>query len=72
MVLYMFVDFVSKDTFHTQSGYKTCKGHVYLTDCIITEDFQEKVRGPGTRRMEKGMMSVMSSLVYDWLVSASA
>ena len=68
----MLVDFGSKDTFYTQSGYKACKGYVYLTDCIITEDIQEKVRGPRTRKMEKGMMSIMSSLVYDWLVSVSA
>ena len=53
MVLYMLVDFGSKDTFYTQSGYKACKGYVYLTDCIITEDIQEKNGDPGLGRWRK-------------------
>ena len=36
---------------------------------MITEDFQELVQGLRTWRMEKGMLRIMSSLVYDWLVS---
>ena len=36
---------------------------------MITEDFQELAQGLRTENMERDMMRIMSSLVYDWLVS---